>query len=104
MTKPHSKNALAKFTLAFGTAALALTPVAAIANTRAGDNSTVYASSVSEPGKGRSAQGEKLVGGIAPFHVILALVIGGWATTFVAKSSDVLFEDEDEEEFQSAGV
>lgn len=104
MIKLHSRNALAKLTLAAGTAALALAPVAASAGTRAGDNSKVYASSVSEPGKGRSVEGEKLVGGIAPFHVILALVIGGWATTFVAKSSDVLFDDDDEEEFQSTGV
>lgn len=99
MTKTFSK-----LTLAAGALALAFAPVTASAGTRAGDNSTVYTASASQPGQGRSAEGEALAGATAPFHVILALIVGGWATVFVAKSSDVLFDDEDEEEFQSAGV
>lgn len=98
-------KSLSKFALAAGSIALALAPISATAGTRAGDNSKVYTSSASQPGAGRSAEGEEIAGGIAPFHVVMALFLGAWATAFVTKSSDLLFEDdEDETEFQSTGV
>ncbi|WP_298470093.1 hypothetical protein [uncultured Erythrobacter sp.] len=44
-------------------AGLAFAPIAAQANTRAGDSSTFYSgSAVSQPGVGRSADGEELKG------------------------------------------
>ena len=104
MTKTPFKSALAKLALTAGAAALSFAPVAASAGTRAGDNATVYASAESQPGKGRAAEGEKL-GASAPAYFILAAILGTWATVFIAKSSDVLFDDEDEDDgFQSAGV
>ena len=98
-------KSLPKIALAAGSVALALAPVSASAGTRAGDSSKVYTSSASQPGSGRSVEGEQIAGGIAPFHVVMALFLGAWTTAFVIKSSDVLFDDEDEEEeFQSAGI
>lgn len=96
-------NTFSKLALAAGSVALALAPVSASAGTRAGDNSTVYGETVAEPGMARGVEGEQIAGGIAPFQVILALVIGAWATAFLAKS-DVFSDDEDDDEFQSAGV
>ena len=44
-------------------ASMAFAPIAAQANTRAGDSSTIYsASAASQPGIGRSAEGESLEG------------------------------------------
>lgn len=108
MTKTPFKSALAKLALAAGAISLSFAPVAASAGTRAGDNAPVYSSSYSsaqsQPGIGRSAEGEQ-VGASAPVYFILAAILGTWATVFVAKSSDVLFDDDEEDDgFQSAGV
>ncbi|MFW5634110.1 MAG: hypothetical protein ACOCYR_04385 [Erythrobacter sp.] len=48
--------------LTVAAAGLALSPIAAQANTRAGDSTATYSAPVSQPGMGRSAEGEKLVG------------------------------------------
>lgn len=108
MTKTLLKPALAKFALAAGAISLSFAPVAANAGTRAGDNAPVYSSAnsstQSQPGIGRAAEGEQLGAG-APVYFILAAILGTWATVFIAKSSDVLFDDEEEDDgFQSAGV
>lgn len=104
MTKTLLKPALAKFALAAGAISLSFAPVAANAGTRAGDNAPVYSSTQSQPGIGRAAEGEQLGAG-APVYFILAAILGTWATVFIAKSSDVLFDDEEEDDgFQSAGV
>lgn len=97
-------NTFSKLALAAGSIALALAPISASAGTRASDNSIVYGESVTQPGVGRSADGEQIAGGLAPFHVVLAIIVGTWATAFVAKS-DVFSDDEDDDdEFQSDGV
>lgn len=104
MKKAPFKSALAKLALTAGAAALSFAPIAASAGTRAGDNATAYTSAESQPGQGRAAEGEQL-GASAPVYFVLAALFGAWATAFIAKSSDVLFEDEDEDDgFQSAGV
>lgn len=60
---------------------LAFAPIAAQANTRAGDSGAVYSVSNAAPGIGRDAEGESFVG-----IPIAALLIGGVAlvTTIVA--------------------
>lgn len=50
---------------------LVVTPVMAQANTRAGDNGTVY--NVSAPGLGRDDEGEDFAG-IAPLALVIAVV------------------------------
>ena len=97
-------NTFSKFALAAGSIALALAPVSASAGTRAGDNPVVYGESTAQPGVGRGVDGEQVAGGVAPFHVVLAIIIGAWATAFVAKSDVFSDEEDDEDEFQSAGV
>ena len=79
---------------------LAMAPVAAQANTRAGDQSPVYTSSTaSQPGLGRSEEGESVVGvpGILIGIFAAAAVIGG---IVIAASED----DEDTDETQSPGT
>lgn len=58
-------------------ASMVVLPVAAQANTRAGDSGAIY--SASAPGVGRTAEGEELGGGITIILAILAAaaVIGG---------------------------
>ncbi|MET4131836.1 hypothetical protein ABIE62_000952 [Porphyrobacter sp. MBR-155] len=48
----------ARSVMAAAAATMALAPVAAQANTRAGDSASVYRVSASKPGVGRAAQGE----------------------------------------------
>ena len=60
-------------------AGMAFAPIAAQANTRAGDNSTTYsASAVSQPGAARSDEGESLKGtpGIIAILFAAAVVAG----------------------------
>lgn len=69
-------------------AGLAFAPIAAQANTRAGDQAPVYTSSSSaQPGLGRSAEGEGVVGVPAILIGIFsaAAIVGGIA---VASSED----------------
>lgn len=67
-------------------ASMALLPISAQANTRAGDNGSVY--SVSAPGLGRAAEGEAAVKGASIVLLLLAggLIIGG--IIFATKSDD----------------
>lgn len=68
-------------------ASLAVLPIAAQANTRAGDNAAVYSTSASQPGVGRDAEGEEAKSGFAIILGILAAVAIG-AGIFFAQDSD----------------
>ncbi|MEP1422950.1 MAG: hypothetical protein ABJK59_14380 [Erythrobacter sp.] len=81
-------------------AGLAFAPIAAQANTRAADSAPVYTSaSTAQPGLGRSAEGEGVVGvsGIIIGLFAAAAIIGG---IVIASSED----DEDTDETQSPGT
>jgi long-subunit fatty acid transport protein len=75
-----------RMVFAAAAASMALLPIAAQANTRAGDNGSVY--SVSAPGLGRSAEGEAAVKGASIILLLFAggLIIGG--IVFASKSDD----------------
>jgi hypothetical protein len=79
--------------LSAAAASLAVLPIAAQANTRAGDNGSVY--NVSAPGLGRSADGESAVGGTA---IILALIAAGLIF------GGIYFASESDDEGQSPGT
>ena len=75
-----------RLAMAAAAASMAVMPIAAQANTRAGDSGSVY-SVESAPGVGRTAEGESAKGG---FSIILGLfaaaaIIGG---IILASSSD----------------
>ena len=73
-------------------AAMAFAPIAAQANTRAGDNAPVYTnSSVAQPGAGREAEGEELRGtpGIVIALLAAAAVIGGIVAVADDEGDDV---------------
>lgn len=75
-----------RLVMAAAAASMAMTPIAAQANTRAGDSGSVYSVSAA-PGIGRAAEGESAAGG---FSIILGLlataaIIGGM---ILASSSD----------------
>lgn len=78
-------------------ASMALAPIAAQANTRAGDNGTIYStSSLSQPGLGRSANGSNLANteadaGITP--IILGL-LGG---VLVIAAIIIITDDDDDQ-------
>lgn len=68
-------------------ASMAVLPIAAQANTRAGDSAAVYSVSAAQPGLGRDAEGENAKGG---FGIVLGLlaavaIIGG---VFLASDSE----------------
>ena len=88
---------VSKLVITAGAAALALSPVAASAGTRASDDSSIYSDSVSQPGKGRTANGERVGSGISFVSMLIGAYIGAWTTLFVTE----ITEDDD---FQSAGV
>lgn len=75
-------------------AGMALAPIAASANTRAGDSATTYSVPASAPGKGRAAKGEKLV---AP-GILIAVLAGAAAIGAI-----VIINDDDDEDNQSPG-
>ena len=60
-------------------ASMAFAPIAAQANTRAGDNTPVYTSNAAQPGLGRDAEGESVKGsgGILLAIFAVAAAIGG---------------------------
>lgn len=68
-------------------ASMAVLPIAAQANTRAGDNAAVYTTSASQPGVGRAAEGESAKSGFGIILGILAAaaIIGG---IYFASDSD----------------
>lgn len=83
---------ITRMMLTAAAASMAVLPVAAQANTRAGDNGVVYSSSSAKPGLGREANGEKLVGfGFLPLVIgTVGLVISGFlvATEVIGEDSD----------------
>lgn len=64
-------------------ASMAVLPVAAQANTRAGDNGAIY--SQSAPGIGRDAEGESIGNG---GKILLALIAAGLVTFGIIKATD----------------
>lgn len=77
----HMRAIMMKMTsrLMFATAAagLAFAPVAAQANTRAGDSGVVYSAPVSDPGAGRSAEGEEVIGSGFLAAILAAIAAAG---------------------------
>lgn len=71
---------ITRMMLTAAAASMAVLPVAAQANTRAGDNGVVYSSSSAKPGLGREANGEKLVGFGSVFLLIstVTAVVSGF--------------------------
>lgn len=76
-----------RLTMTAAAASMAVLPIAAQANTRAGDNAAVYSTSASQPGVGRAAEGEEAKSGFAIILGLLAAagIIGG---IFLAQDSD----------------
>ncbi len=73
------KKFASRLAMTAAAASMAFAPIAAQANTRAGDSSTIYsASATSAPGVGRSADGESLEGtsGILAILFLAAAVAG----------------------------
>ncbi len=70
---------MSRLMVAAAATSMAVAPIAAQANTRAGDSAPVYTSSVSQPGLARSAEGEELRGGAGILIALLAAAaaIGG---------------------------
>lgn len=73
-------------------AGLAMTPIAAQANTRAGDSGTFYAGSQSQPGLSRSAEGEDFISTSA---FLVSLVLGAYLTGIVVIVADLDGRDDD---------
>ncbi len=69
----------ARAVMAAAAAAMVIAPVAAQANTRAGDTGSVYRVPASKPGVGRAAKGESNSGGETILIALLATaaIIGG---------------------------
>lgn len=79
---------------------LAFAPIAAQANTRAADSAPVYTSaSASQPGLGRTAEGEDIVG--VPGVIIGVLAAAAVIGAIVIASSE---DDEDTDPNQSPGT
>jgi len=90
--------------LAFGAAAagLAIAPIAAEANTRAGDSARTYsAPAASAPGTGRSADGENLAEGA---DVVAFILVGLWATGVAFAIADDGPDLDDDAPDQSPGT
>lgn len=85
--------------LAAAVASMAVMPIAAQANTRAGDSGAVYSTSNAQPGLARAANGEKLVGGGSIF---LLLAAAAAAITGLLVATDVIGDDNDDD--QSPGT
>ena len=74
------KKTAARFLVTAAAASMAFAPIAAQANTRAGDNAPVYTSNTAaQPGLGREAEGEDVRGatGIILLIFAAAAAIGG---------------------------
>lgn len=76
--------------VAAATASLALAPIAAQANTRAGDSAPVYSTANAQPGLARDADGENLAGGPG---IIIALLAAAAIIAGIVVASDN--EDDD---------
>lgn len=85
-----------KFMAALAAAGLVFTPIAAQANTRAGDSGAIYSPSQVQPGIGRSAEGEGIGGG---GDIIALILVGLWFTGIVVIAADL-----DDDDNQSPGA
>lgn len=69
---------ITRLTVTAAAASMAFAPIAAQANTRAGDSAAIYTNSAAQPGLARSAEGEDFVGrpGVLIALFAAAAVIG----------------------------
>lgn len=88
-----------KLLAALAVGSLVMTPVAAQANTRAGDSSSFYTSSQVQPGLGRSSDGEGIAGESG--DIIALILVGLWATGIIVIVADI---GDDDNENQSPGA
>ena len=79
-----------KLIAAMAATSIALTPIAAQANTRAGDSATLYTGAASQPGVGRAGAGESLDGSS---DILAALLVALWATGIIVIVADIEFGD-----------
>ncbi len=87
-----------KIIFAVAAATMAFAPVAAQANTRAGDSGAVYSAPGSQPGMGRSAEGEKFGSAANAFAWVLVAL---WLSGIVVIAADL---DGDDDGRQSPGT
>lgn len=76
---------LSRVIMTAAAASVAILPIAAQAETRAGDSGAVYSVSSSQPGLGRSSEGESAIGG---FGILLALLAAGLIATGIFFAAD----------------
>ena len=87
-----------KLMTALAATSLLVAPVAAQANTRAGDSASFYTSAQVQPGVGRTAEGE----GLANSGDIIGLLLAGlWLTGIIVIAADL---DSDGNDNQSPGA
>lgn len=90
---------ITRLALSAAAASMAIAPIAAQANTRAGSSGTFYSSSVSQPGTGRSVDGEEIAGIPAILAIVFAAAtIAG--IVIIAEDDD----DDDDDDNQSPGA
>lgn len=93
------KHFAQKLTSILAVAGLSLAPIAAQANTRAGDSSATYSSALSQPGQGRSVEGENASGA---GNIIAMALLGLWASGIIIVAADINFGGDDDN--QSPGA
>jgi ABC-type sugar transport system substrate-binding protein len=82
----------ARLMLTVAAAGLALSPIAAQANTRASDSNATYSVPSSQPGMGRSADGESIVGpGFLAVIAAAAAALGVYL--LIDDDSDTIIDD-----------
>ena len=86
------KKIVSRVVLTAAAVTMAALPIAAQANTRAGDSGAVY--SASAPGLGREAEGEELAGG---FSLIVALIAAAAVIAGVITVSELSSDDDDDQ-------
>lgn len=87
-------STMSRLVMTAAAAGMAFAPIAASANTRAGDSAATYTAPASAPGKGRAAKGEKLV---AP-GILIAILAGA------AVIGAVIVINDDDDDNQSPGA
>ncbi len=88
-----------KLLTALAAGSLVFTPVVAQANTRAGDSASLYTSAQVQPGLGRSAEGEGVVGESG--DIIALILVALWTAGIIVIVADV---GDDDNENQSPGA
>ena len=80
------------FPIALKAAVIALiaSPIAAQANTRAGDSGAIYTASFAQPGSGRDADGESIASGSS---FLIGLLVGLGASGLIA----IIADDDDDQ-------